>query len=106
LFIGSKFNKHNPRNFHAIFVVVVLVFSMILIRSGLMLSDRARAWDENLLHNICEIQNDSLNNLKGAELRYPPLGLGIEDIETWPWMSSNYVAWVKGLQEYQSKVCD
>jgi hypothetical protein len=106
LFIGSKFNQRNPQNFRGIFLVAVLVFSIILIRSGLTLSDRAHVWDRNLLHNICEIQNDSLNNLKGAELRYPPLGLGIEDVETWPWMSTNYVAWVKGLKEYQTKVCD
>jgi hypothetical protein len=105
LFTGSRFNKGNSRNFHGIFLGSVLIFSMILLRSGLTLSDRAHDWDRNLLHNICEIQKDSLSNLKGAELLYPPLGLGIEDIETWPWMSTNYVAWVKGLKEYQSKVC-
>ncbi len=105
LFIGSKFSKHNARNFRGIFLVMVLVFSMILVRSGLTISARANAWDKNLLHNICAIQNDSLNNLKGAELRYPPLGLGIEDIQTWPWMKTNYVEWVKGLNEFRSKLC-
>jgi hypothetical protein len=104
-FIGFKFDKGNSQNFRGIFLIAVLIFSMILIRSGFTLSERAHVWDRNLLHNICEIQKDSLNNLKGAELRYPPLDLGIEDIETWPWMSTNYVAWVKGLKEYQTKVC-
>ena len=105
LFTGFRFNKGNSRNVRAIFLGSVLVFSMILLRSGLTLSDRAHDWDRNLLHNICEIQKDSLSNLRGAELLYPPLGLGIEDIETWPWMRTNYVAWVKGLKDYQSKVC-
>ena len=106
LLTGSRINKGNSRKFRGIFLSTVLVLSMILLRSGFMLSDRAHDWDRNLLHNICEIQKDSLGNLRGAELLYPPLDLGIEDIETWPWMSTNYVAWVKGLKEYKSKVCD
>jgi hypothetical protein len=103
---GSKYDKRNSRKFGGLFLVTVLICSMTIIRSGLMVSQRADVWDKSLLHNICEIKNDSLNNLKGAELRYPPLGLGIEDIETWPWMSTNYIAWVKGLNEYKSRVCD
>lgn len=106
LLTGSRVNKGNSRKFRGIFLSTVLVLSMILLRSGFMLSDRAHDWDRNLLHNICEIQKDSLDNLRGAELLYPPLDLGIEDIETWPWMSTNYVVWVKGLKEYKSKVCD
>ena len=105
LLLGSKLNTQGSLNIRGILLVVVLAFTVILIRSGLTISDRANAWDANLLHNMCLIQNDSLSNLKGAELRYPPLELGIEDIETWPWMSTNYVAWVRGLEDYKTMVC-
>jgi hypothetical protein len=37
------------------------------------------------------------SRLLGAEIRYPPFSLGIEDIETWEWMRENYADWVTNI---------
>jgi len=51
-------------------------------------------WDKNLSTNYCLLIQDSNAPLLGSEIKYPPIGLGIEDVSTWPWMRDDYAKWV------------
>lgn len=82
--------------------VVLLLFSSIImlftfIRIGILSVSRSQAWDENLNKNICAIRTDPAAELHGAEIRYPPFGLGVEDVNTWKWMRNQYVVWINNI---------
>jgi len=55
---------------------------------------QATKWDANLIKNYCLLKQDDHAMLLGSEVRYPPIGLGIEDVNTWAWMRDDYSKWV------------
>jgi hypothetical protein len=89
---------------------LLLVTSILLagfnLRAGINVGIRAEAWDASYRLNYCSIEGNKRIPLSGAELRYPPLGLGIEDIQSWPWMRSGYVQWLKQIEPSDSLICD
>jgi hypothetical protein len=42
----------------------------------------------------------------GAEIKYWPIGLGIEDVNRWDWMEKDYRSWLSSLSEDTSLKCD
>lgn len=99
--IGNNFLKTS--------LSIVLIFSILLtstnIRAGILINHRAIVWDKSFSTNICVLKNGHNQKLSGAELRYPPLNLGIEDIQSWPWMEQGYKKWMVKLSEYKTKSC-
>ena len=81
----------------ALLVIASLVSSIVLFRAGILGIHRSQVWDNNLQENICLIKKDSNADLLGAEIQYPPFKLGVEDINTWPWMRDKYVGWVENI---------
>lgn len=79
-----------------------LVMSGIFIRAGVLGVSRSLSWDRNLQVNICLLQMKSQPDLIGAEIRYPPFGLGVEDINTWTWMRDKYSSWVLAIPSRSS----
>jgi hypothetical protein len=82
-----------------------LTVSLFMSRIALTVYERFVVWDKTFHQNICLIHNNKINELQGAEIRYPPLQLGIEDIQTWPWMKSSYISWMQNLSIYRSQTC-
>lgn len=81
----------------SILVAASLIIALLVVRDATNAVQRGLQWDKNLITN-CQIifgQNPEAQ-LVGAEVIYPPLGLGIEDVNTWPWMRDSYVTWIKG----------
>lgn len=76
-----------------LFIALVFVFDVV---SGI---GRGVSWDRAYLHNICAIQAENTQDLIGAELRNPISKLGFEDIETWDWIRSDYIRWLKSTPE-------
>ena len=64
------------------------------------------AWDKNLIANRCLIGADNQAKLLGAEVRYPPIGLGIEDVNRWEWMSNNYKSWLASPGFKKNPICE
>lgn len=104
--VREKFDVISDSLIPKVFLILALLVSLVLIRTSISVVQRAQNWDAAFISNTCSIRNDLKGDLKGAELRYPPFNLGIEDIDSWEWMRVNYIEWVKGLKEFQTTSCD
>lgn len=78
-------------------VVSSLVMLLTFLRIGILGVARSQAWDQNLTQNICALKANPAAELRGAEIRYPPFDLGVEDVNTWKWMRDKYVGWVDAI---------
>ena len=84
-------------------LILVVCFSTFLFgRDMFMLENRSQAWDEAAVYNICQIEKGGSKSLKGPEITYWPLHLGIEDVGTWDWIQSAYTDWVRADSTVQS----
>ncbi len=82
------------KNLSALMIVAALAMSAIFLRIGLLGIERGIIWDRNLISNVCSLKTNPDADLLGAEIRYPPFGLGVEDVNTWDWMRDKYADWV------------
>ena len=82
------------------FIVILILGSVISLRTSSAVAQRANSWDIDFQRNYC-LLTDSENAdiyllpLSGPEIIYPFFNKGIEDIETWEWMKLGYVKWIK-----------
>lgn len=92
--IKNKFLAGYAKNL-LIFASIVMIFAFL--RIGVLGVIRAETWDKNLPPNICSLKSNPDAVLLGAEIRYPPFGLGVEDVNTWDWMRNKYAGWVGNI---------
>ena len=74
-----------------------LVMLLTFLRIGVLGVVRSQTWDQNLTQNICALKVNPAAELRGAEIRFPPFELGVEDVNTWKWMRDKYVGWVDAI---------
>jgi len=74
-------------------ILMILTF----LRIGVLGVSRAETWDRNLPLNICLLKSSPDAPLYGAEIRYPPFNLGVEDVNTWKWMRDKYAGWIGNI---------
>jgi hypothetical protein len=86
--------------------VLALLIPLMITRVTVLEVQRGLMWDRNLLANSCLISADNQAKLLGAEIKYPPLGLGIEDVNRWEWMSNNYKNWLASPSFKSGVICD
>jgi hypothetical membrane protein len=84
--------------FHLL-VLSTIVMIVVFLRIGFLGVARAEAWDRNLAINACVLKSDENASLLGAEIRYPPFGLGVEDVNTWDWMRDKYAGWIRQMPD-------
>ena len=90
-------NQHIKKAAAGLLVLSSFVMLLTFVRIGVLGVSRSQAWDQNLIQNICTLNVDPAAELRGAEIRYPPFGLGVEDVNTWKWMRDKYVGWVGAI---------
>jgi hypothetical protein len=93
----STKSKHLQKASASLLALSSLVMLLAFVRIGVLGVSRSQAWDQNLALNICALKEDPTAELRGAEIRYPPFGLGVEDVNTWKWMRDKYVGWVDAI---------
>ena len=75
-------SKHLQKVSAALLVLSSLVMLFAFLRIGVLGVSRSLEWDRNLTQNICALEINPEAELQGAEIRYPPFGLGVEDVKT------------------------
>jgi hypothetical protein len=90
-------NQHLKKAASGLLALSSLVMLLTFLRIGVLGISRSQAWDQNLIQNICTLRVNPAAELRGAEIRYPPFGLGVEDVNTWKWMRDKYVGWVDAI---------
>lgn len=103
--LGSYISQRFLDEASKVVILLLIVTSLVSTRGAYLLHERSNAWDIGITQNICTLREQSTLSLQGAELRYPPLELGIEDIQTWEWMKISYTGWVRGLKEFRTTSC-
>lgn len=86
--------------------ILAIVILILITRVTILEISRGATWDRNLVLNSCLIKKDSQSKLLGSEVRYWPLGLGVEDINRWDWMSNNYKNWLNNPNFKKEVICD
>jgi hypothetical protein len=86
-------------------IVISLIMSIAFLRIGYLSLERSSNWDKNLKENICALKINIDSPLKGAEIRYPPFKLGVEDVNTWDWMRQKYSGWVLSISKSTRTSC-
>jgi len=86
--------------------ILALLISILVIRVTTLEVSRGATWDKNLIVNSCLLAEGKEAKLLGAEIKYPPLGLGIEDVNRWEWMSKNYKSWLSSPSFKKKVTCD
>ena len=77
--------------------VAGIVMTATFLRIGVLGVNRSLIWDGNLHTNICLLKTNPDAKLLGAEIQYPPFGLGVDDVNTWDWMRNKYAGWVTAV---------
>lgn len=78
-------------------VVAGIVMTAAFLRIGILGINRSLMWDRNLQTNVCLLKKNPDAKLLGAEIQYPPFGLGVDDVNTWDWMRNKYAGWVAAV---------
>jgi hypothetical protein len=86
--------------------VVTLALAVLLIRGLIVQENRSSQWDSNLVQNYCLIIESKDSPFLGAEIRYWPIGLGIEDVNRWDWMAQEYKSWLRTIEFKGSQICE
>ena len=95
---GLSVNNKRLQKISAVLLVLSsLVMLLAFLRIGVLGVSRSLEWDRNLTQNICALEINPEAELQGAEIRYPPFGLGVEDVNTWKWMRDKYAGWVGAI---------
>ena len=103
----QKFLKHlRSTNNPFALTVVALTLAILLIRGLVVQENRSSQWDSSLMQNYCFTIESKEPPLLGAEIRYWPIGLGIEDVNRWDWMAQEYKSWLRTIKLEDPQICE
>lgn len=86
-------------------VAIVLILIALMTRGIVVQERRSAAWDSSFSQNYCSVIRSASTPLLGAEIRYWPIGLGVEDVNRWPWMEKDYRSWISSLNQDIFRKC-
>ncbi len=86
--------------------LISMVLIGLLFRGLLVQEIRSSVWDSNFAINLCSNAESSQFSLLGAEIKYWPIGLGVEDVNTWDWMAVDYGKWLTSIRTDRSIICN
>jgi hypothetical protein len=95
--LGVSYSQKNSKLlviWSALLIPVLVVSSLTTLRSGYTVFNRKLSWQSNFEHNVCQVESNHPQDWRGSEITYPPKELGVEDINTWPWMEDGFKKWV------------
>jgi hypothetical protein len=85
-------------------VMLVLLFCLI-VRADILVMRSGNQWHASNASNICALKANGQASLSNPETRYPIFHLGIEDVQTWPWIRATYTRWISSNQAANSIDC-
>ena len=96
---------HSPIKTISLFLISMALIGLLF--RGLVVQEiRNSDWDSNFPINLCSNTKSSQLPLLGAEIKYWPIGLGIEDVNRWDWMAVDYRIWLTSIRSDVSLTCD
>lgn len=92
--------KNSPRIrfWRALLIPVLIICMLVTGRSGYSTMERKFSWQSKFEHNLCAVNGLKSEPLLGSEIAYPPFNLGVEDLNTWPWMADAFKEWINNSE--------
>jgi hypothetical protein len=108
-YLGTKISKQLSKLLRSSQIFLLILFICVLfissIRASLLLLDRSSNWKISNDLNICKIRFNDGIGIQNPEILYPPFSLGVEEVQSWPWISDAYIVWIKNNNTAISKKC-
>ncbi len=95
--LGNRTNSFKPRFASKIVRVSVVLMIVLIARADMSVLQSGRSWPGSNLTNICALRGDDDAKLSNPEIHYPFFNLGVEDVQTWPWIRATYVRWISNV---------
>ena len=95
--LGNRTNFFKPSYASRIVQVSVVLMIVLIARADFSVLQSGRNWSSSNLANICALREDADAKLSNPEIHYPFFNLGVEDVQTWPWIRATYVRWVSNV---------
>ena len=93
-----------PIKYTSLFLVFIVLIGLLF--RGLVVQEiRSSAWDSNYPINLCSSIKSNQLLLLGAEIKYWPIGLGVEDVNSWDWMAVDYRKWLASIRPDRFSIC-
>ena len=70
---------------------------VLIARADISVLQSGRNWSSSNLTNICALRENAEAKLSNPEIHYPVFNLGVEDVQTWPWIRATYVRWISNV---------
>ena len=94
----------SPIKYTSLFLISMVLIGLLF--RGLVVQEiRSSAWDSNFSINLCSSIKSNQLLLLGAEIKYWPIGLGVEDVNTWDWMAVDYRKWLASIRPDRLSIC-
>ena len=92
----AKFFKLNlSAKIASIFLILLM---LVVMRADFLVWQSGGQWRESNTVNVCALKGNSAAILSNPEIHYPLFNLGVEDVQTWPWIRASYVRWISNVE--------
>ncbi len=92
--LGNRTEFFNPNNTSRIAQILAVLLFCLIARADVLVFQSGSKWPESNATNICALREDGEASLSNPEIHYPLFNLGVEDVQTWPWIRTTYVRWI------------
>lgn len=103
--VGKKMVQFKQQVLSKVCNGIVFLLMILILRADYLVWSSGNSWGQTNATNICALQDDSDAVLANPEIHYPVFNLGIEDVQTWPWIRATYVRWVSNVQTISQIDC-
>jgi hypothetical protein len=104
--LGNQTEFFKPSSVSKITRVLVALLIVLIVRADILVLQSGRNWPGSNLTNICALREDVEARLSNPEIHYPFFNLGVEDVQTWPWIRATYVRWISNVGASDSIDCE
>jgi hypothetical protein len=103
--VGKKMVQFKQQVLSKVCNGIVFLLMILILRADYLVWSSGNSWGRTNATNICALQDGSDAVLANPEIHYPVFNLGIEDVQTWPWIRATYVRWVSNVQTISQIDC-
>jgi hypothetical protein len=107
--VGGKILRFRTRVLSKVCSGVMSLLVILVLRADYLVWSSGNNWAQTNATNICALKNSSDAVLANPEIHYPVFNLGVEDVQTWPWIRETYIRWISNVQtasQFDCKLVD
>jgi hypothetical protein len=97
--LGNRTKFLKPYRLSKLASVFLISLVLMIARADLLVLQSGSRWQDSNSANICALTEEGASALlSNPEIHYPIFGLGVEDVQTWPWIRVTYIRWISNIE--------